>query len=187
MVITKEASDMYVENTFTEQVNQFQPKFAGFWIRFWAYMIDLIVLASLGGLIVKPLFRVIGIDVTNPPFVFLSSYKVTMLVIALLYFLLMTKYLKQTVGKMILGIKVVSKNEEPLSWSALLFREVIGHFISKLLVFPYVIVAFMPKKEALHDLFADTYVIHENVYVENGSIEYSSSDKGEQLQEQPNV
>lgn len=178
---------MFVENKLTEQVNHFQPKIAGFWTRFWAYTIDLIVLASLGGLIVKPVFRIIGISVTNPPFVFWSSYKVTMLVIALLYFLLMTKYLKQTVGKMILGIKVVSKNEEPLTWSALLFREVIGRFISKLLVFPYVLVAFMPKKEALHDLFADTYVVHENIFEENRGFEYLHSNKGEQLQEQPNV
>lgn len=179
---------MYIENTVNEQVNYFKPKLAGFWIRFWAYMIDLIVLASLGGLVVKPVFRVVGIDVTNPPFILLSSYKVTMLVIALFYFLLMTKYLKQTIGKMILGIKVVSKNEAPLTWSALFFREVIGRFISKLLVFPYVLVAFMPKKEALHDLFADTYVVHENVYEENGYLEYlNSSNKGEQLQEQPNV
>lgn len=178
---------MYIENIATEPVNHFQPKIAGFWIRFWAYLIDLIVLASIGGLVIKPIFRVVDIPVSNPPFIFFSTYKVTMLIVALLYFLLMTKYLKQTVGKMILGIKVISEKDEQLSWSTLVFREVIGRFISKLLVFPYVIVAFMPKKEALHDLFADTYVVHENIYEQSSYLEYLNGDKGEQLQEQPNV
>lgn len=166
---------------------QFEPKLAGFWVRFWAYMIDLIVLASLGGLLIKPIFRMIDLPITNPPFVLFSFYKVTMLIVALLYFLFMTKYLKQTVGKMILGIKVVAKNDGPLDWGTLVFREVIGRYISKVLVFPYLLVAFMPKKEALHDLFANTYVVHEHVYEKNGNFEYLKSNKVEQLQEQPNV
>ena len=167
--------------------NAFQPKIAGFWVRFWAYMIDLIVLASVGGLVFKPIFRVIDIPISNPPFLLFSYYKVTMLIIALLYFLLMTKYLQQTVGKMILGIKVIAKSDEPLSWDALVFREVIGRFISKVLVFPYILVAFMPNKEALHDLFANTYVVHEQVYEKNVGFEYLENDKLEQLQEQPNL
>lgn len=166
---------------------QFQPKIAGFWVRFWAYIIDLIVLASIGGLIIKPIFRVLSIPVTNPVFLFFSPYKVTLLIVTLLYFLLMTKFLQQTVGKMILGIKVVAKEKETFTWGTLIFREVIGRFISKILVFPYVLVAFMPKKEALHDLFANTYVIHENVYEENKTADYLGSHKGEQLQEQVQI
>ena len=57
-----------------------------------------------------------------------------------------------------MGIKVVPKDGGKLTWGTVLFREVIGRFISKLLVIPYLLVVFMPKKEALHDLFADTYV-----------------------------
>ena len=53
---------------------------------------------------------------------------------------------------------------QQLTWSTIIFREVIGRFISKLLVIPYLLVAFTPKKEALHDIFADTYVIHEDAY-----------------------
>ena len=33
-----------------------------------------------------------------------------------------------------------------------------------MLLIPYLLVVFMPKKEALHDLFADTVVVHENAY-----------------------
>ncbi len=167
--------------------DQFQPKIAGFWVRFWAYLIDLVVLFSIGGLVIKPIFRVMSIPVTNPGFIFFSPYKVTLLIVTLLYFLLMTMFLQQTVGKMILGIKVIAKETKPLSWSTLIFREVIGRFISKVLVFPYILVAFMPKKEALHDLFADTYVVHENVYEKASALNYLQQDKREKLQEQPNV
>ena len=76
----------------------------------------------------------------------------------------MTKYFQQTVGKMIMGIKVISQQEEQLTWNTIIFREVIGRFISKTLLIPYLFVVFMPKKESLHDLFADTYVVHERTY-----------------------
>lgn len=139
--------DVLLEDTLNVSRIHFQPKIAGFWVRFWAYIIDLIVLASIGGMIIKPIFRVLSIPVTNPIFLFFSPYKVTLLIVTLLYFLLMTKFLQQTVGKMILGIKVVAKEKESLTWGRLIFREVIGRFISKILVFPYVLVAFMPKKK----------------------------------------
>lgn len=184
---TQDTSTNLLQNQFTEKMQQFQPKVAGFWVRFWAYLIDLIVLSSISGLIIKPIFRVLSIPVTNPVFLFFTPYKVTLLIMTLLYFLFMTKFLQQTVGKMILGIKVVGKGNEKVTWGTLVFREVIGRFISKLLVFPYVLVAFMPKKEALHDLFADTYVVHENIYEKNHSSDYLHNHKGEQLQEQAHV
>lgn len=170
-----------------EQVERFQPKIAGFWVRFWAYIIDLIVLSSIGGLLIKPVFRVLSVPITNPMSLFFSPYKITLLIVTLLYFLLMTKFLQQTVGKMILGIKVITKEEKALDWGTLIFREVIGRFISKVLLFPYLLVAVMPRKEALHDLFADTYVVHEDVYEKTVSVNNLQQDKGEQLQEQPNV
>ena len=55
-----------------------------------------------------------------------------------------------------MGIKVVAKDGGKLTWGTVIFREVIGSFISKMLFIPYLLVIFMPKKEALHDLFADT-------------------------------
>ncbi|QBQ07031.1 RDD family protein [Sporosarcina pasteurii] len=165
----------------------FTPKLAGFWTRFWAYCIDIIVLFAISGLFIKPIFRVLEIPVTNPSFLFFTPYKITILIVTLLYFLFMTKYLQQTVGKIILGIKVTAKNEKNLTWGTLFFREVIGRFISKTLVIPYLLVVFMPKKEALHDIFADTYVIHEDVYEKRSRFEYLKNVKHEKLQESPNL
>ncbi|MCG7344404.1 RDD family protein [Sporosarcina sp. ACRSL] len=163
------------------RTEQFRPKFAGFWTRFWAYIIDLLIVSSISGIFIKPVFRILDIKISNPSFLLFSPYKVTLLILFLAYFALMTKFTSQTVGKMILGIKVVTTDGGKLTWGTILFREVIGRFISKLLTIPYLLVAFMPKKESLHDLFADTYVIHEHSF-EREIIETRQERKGEELQ-----
>ena len=167
----------------TVETEYFRAKYVGFWTRFWAYTIDLLVLSAISGIMIKPVFRVIGIDITNPSFLLFSPYKVTVLVLLLLYFMLMTKFLGQTVGKMIMGIRVVSKDGSKLTWGTVIFREVFGRFISKTLVIPYLLVVFMPKKEALHDLFADTVVEYEHTYEKEIRISYRSRLEGQQLQE----
>lgn len=164
------------------KTEQFRPKFAGFWTRFWAYLIDLLMVSAVSGIIIKPIFRILDIKISNPSFLLFSPYKVTILIVFLAYFALMTKFFSQTVGKMILGIKVVQKDEGKLTWGTVLFREVIGRFISKLLTIPYLLVVFMPKKEAVHDLFADTYVIHEQSF-EKEVLETRRERKGEELHE----
>lgn len=162
---------------------QFQAKYAGFWTRFWAYIIDLLVLSAISGIVVKPIFRVADIEITKPSFFLFSPYKVTALFLLLLYFILMTKYLQQTVGKMIMGIKVIPKDGGKMTWSTVIFREGFGRFISKMLVIPYLLVVFMPKKEALHDLFADSVVIHEHAYEKVSREKLRTKSDGQQLPE----
>lgn len=144
----------------------FRQKYAGFWIRLWAFFIDLIIITSISGIFVKPVFRLLNIAI-DKPFAFLfSPYKVAALLLLILYFTLMTKLAGQTAGKMIMGIRVVKVDGTKLDWGTVLFREGIGRFISQMLWFPYLLVLFMPRKAALHDVFADTAVVHERVYEE---------------------
>lgn len=149
-----------------EQTNEFgyRPKYAGFWIRFWAFLVDSIVVASLGGLIVKPIFRAMHWTIESPAWLLFTPFKVTMFVVFFTYFLVMTKWFGQTLGKMIFGIRVVMKDGTPVTWGAVIFRELFGRFISKMTYFPYLLAVVMPRKEALHDIFADTVVIHEEAY-----------------------
>lgn len=167
----------------TVQTEHFRAKYAGFWTRFWAYTIDLLVLSAISGILIKPIFRVTDIAITNPWFLLFSVYKVTTLLLLLLYFALMTKFFGQTIGKMIMGIRVVAKDGGRLTWGSVIFREVFGRFISKLLVVPYLLVLFMPKKEALHDLFADTVVEHEHFYEKEIQVMERKRFEGQQLQE----
>ncbi|MBD1380127.1 RDD family protein [Metabacillus arenae] len=137
----------------------------GFWIRFWAYLLDLAVVASINSIVVVPLFTLAGLE-TNGSSMF-SPISILKAMIFFLYFVLMTKYLNQTLGKMIFGLRVISlkeNNEGKLPWSTVIFREFIGRYVSKTIWIGYVIVAFTNKKQGLHDIFADTTVIHESLF-----------------------
>ena len=143
------------------EVAQNDAVYAGFWLRFWAYLIDIIAIWSLDQLLIKPIFK--ALNLSQYDFTILSPITIGSAVVFYLYFLLMTKYLGQTLGKMVLGLKVVSLKEESLSWGTVFFREVIGRFIVRTLMFgfTYILVGVLPKKQGLHDIFSDTSVIQE--------------------------
>jgi uncharacterized RDD family membrane protein YckC len=133
-------------------------RYAGFWMRFWAYLLDLIVVGSIERLIINPIFRAIEIPLIE--FNMFAPISIASAIIFYLYFVLMTKYFNQTIGKMVFGIKVIDLKNDKLTWGTILFREWIGRFISATVVIGYIIVAFLPKKQGLHDLFTETSVIH---------------------------
>ena len=163
-------SGIFVENqtvpnheafaTSIKTIGQDSPaiRYAGFWMRFWAYLLDLIVVGSIERLLIKPIFRILDIPLAE--FNMFAPISIASAIIFYLYFVLMTKYFNQTIGKMVFGIKVIDLKSEKLSWGTILFREWIGRFISATVVVGYIIVAFLPKKQGLHDLFTDTSVIH---------------------------
>src|SRR3954452_20687728 len=111
-------------------INDDQPdyKFAGFWMRFWAYLLDIVVIGSIDRIIVYPIFRMFDLSLSE-----VNMFAPLSIITAIVfygYFVLMTKYLGQTLGKMVFGLKVVSLNDEKLNWSTIMFREWIGRFIS---------------------------------------------------------
>ncbi|MGG4267987.1 RDD family protein [Peribacillus simplex] len=131
--------------------------FAGFWMRFWAYLADLFVIGSLNRILIHPIFKFYeGTDD-----LWFSAEGLLTGIVFFLYFVLMTKFLNQTLGKMILGLKVVTLKEEAktISWGTVLFRELIGRYISKVTWIGYLLAGLLPKKQALHDVFADTSVV----------------------------
>lgn len=149
----------YVEASFTGKVKEVETtplQFAGFWMRFWAYLVDLIIIGSLNRILIHPIFTFIDGKST---FAFLLAELIATTIVFYVYFVLMTKYFSQTLGKMIFGLKVVSLKEEHMTWGTLIFREFIGRFISKTIVVGYLLVGFLPQKQGLHDIFADTSVV----------------------------
>jgi uncharacterized RDD family membrane protein YckC len=146
------------DQVITHEPDTTSIRYAGFWMRFWAYLLDLIVVGSIERLIINPLFRAIEIPIIE--FNMFAPISIASAIVFYLYFVLMTKYFNQTLGKMVFGIKVIDLKNNKLSWGTILFREWIGRFISATVVIGYIIVAFLPKKQGLHDLFTDTSVIH---------------------------
>ncbi len=152
------------EHGFEKNEGQLSPyqqmpvRYAGFWMRFWAFLLDLIVVGSIERLVVNPLFRMMDISLVESNM--FAPVSIASAAVFYLYFVLMTKYFNQTLGKMVFGLKVVDLHQQNLTWGTVLFREWIGRFISATVVIGYIIVAFLPKKQGLHDLFTDTTVVH---------------------------
>ncbi|QFG01192.1 RDD family protein [Psychrobacillus glaciei] len=172
-----------ITQQISEKTTEFERKSAGFWIRFWAYFSDILILSSIGMLLIKPIFRLFSLEINDPtwyaPFTLITSF------LFYAYFVLMTKFFNQTVGKMIFGILVISKNDDKLTWSTILFREWIGRLISVLpLNIPYLVIAFTPKNQAIHDMIADTLVVHEAVYDKKEIGAYKHTSVSKELQEQ---
>ena len=77
-----------------------------------------------------------------------------------LYFsLLESSHFQASLGKMALGIKVINKQGDRLTFLAALIRNA-GKFLSgTLLMGGYIMAAFTGKKQALHDIIAGAYLI----------------------------
>src|SRR5699024_1628656 len=97
-------------------------------MRYWAYLVDLIIVFRINGIVLGPFkFYNEGVPIDIGLW---TMNSVVAGIVYYAYFLLMTKFLQQTVGKMIFGLKVVKENSEgQLLWSDLLFREIIGRFL----------------------------------------------------------
>ncbi|WP_079707876.1 RDD family protein [Paraliobacillus ryukyuensis] len=150
-----------VENSSVESTTT-NKRYAGFWMRFWAYVVDLLIVFSINGILLSP-FKFINegnaLDIG-----FWTVTGIIGSIVFYLYFLLMTKKFHQTVGKMILGLKVIREDDEPLRWSDLLFRELVGRFIHRvfsIFAFLYLFVAFTAQKQGIHDMIGNTRVIIE--------------------------
>lgn len=179
-----QANTSATQQVIVHRTAQYEQKAAGFWIRFWAYTVDILILASVSMLLIKPIFRLFSLDLNNP--VWYAPFTLITAAIFYAYFVLMTKLCSQTVGKMIFGIKVISKDGGKLKWSTVIFREWIGRLISIVpLNIPYLVVAFTPKKQGVHDFIADTLVVHETVFDLKEKVTYENA-PAKELHE-PNV
>ncbi|KYG32470.1 hypothetical protein AZF04_05235 [Alkalihalobacillus trypoxylicola] len=138
-----------------------EQRYAGFWLRFWAFLFDLIVLYAINQVLLKPVIQMAGLESLH--IITFSAGSILYAISFFAYFALMTKYTGQSLGKMIIGIKVISIDGKPLSWGTVLFREGVGRLIHQIFFFTkfiYIVIAFTPKKQGIHDMIAQTAVIH---------------------------
>lgn len=129
----------------------------GFWVRFWAFLIDLAVI----GMSSRVLFGGLAANYeTVQSFIMINTLFVGIWGAA--YLVIMTALWGQTLGKMIFGIRVVQENGAPITWQTAIMRELIGRIISQLLGtnLGYLVCAFHPQKRAVHDIISDTYVVY---------------------------
>ncbi len=133
--------------------------YAGFAIRGLALIIDLIIISSLRKIGLNPILKLLGFGFESN---FLSVYQISSLLLGLLYFTLMTKLSNgQTLGKMILGLRVVPIYEEELSWPTVISREFFGRIILQKIKILYGLALFSKKNQQAADFFAGTTVVKE--------------------------
>ena len=146
------------------ETRQYALKTAGFWVRFWAFLLDGLLITAVGGILVNPIFYLMDWSLSET--VWYAPISIISAIIYYGYFVLMTKFFGQTLGKMACGLRVVSLKHDKLTWSDVLFRDWIGRFISNIFMPLYIFVAILPDNQGLHDFFAETTVVHEKIYVE---------------------
>lgn len=143
---------------------------AGFWTRLLAFSIDMLVVAALNSIIWNALS--LNTSTTGLPYKLLHVNSLFLGITGAAYFIIMTRYYQQTLGKMILGIKVVQRSNKPLSWITVIFRELVARSLSQLmgLYLGYIVCWFNREKRCAHDYLSDTWVVYEKSTYENHSI-----------------
>lgn len=144
-------------------------KYAGFWVRFVASIIDGVVLFFIDSLVSLLFFQKLvffmspdnfGDDyLISPDFLLFNFFS---LAIGLIYYAGMQSSSKQaTIGKMAFDIKVVRTDGSRIS-----FLRGVGRYFSKwvsavILMIGYIMAAFDSRKQALHDKIADTMNVYD--------------------------
>ena len=136
----------------------YPPRYAGFWVRFGAYLLDAVILGVcvFAGLIVG-----LALVVAAPPIGILAI--VALYAVAICYQPYLWWKRGATFGQSALGLRVVREQDGgPISGGAAVVR-FIGLIVSAWVIYLGLIwVAFEPRKRGWHDMMAGTVVIHVN-------------------------
>ena len=137
---------------------------APFWKRFIAIMIDIVLLNFSLLLLSVGMGFVLG-GMMQDKELMLSSVEYLApvgVLIFWLYFALQESSSKQaTLGKRLMGIYVVSKDETQLTFVQASIRH-FAKYLSTILFIGFIMAAFTQKKQALHDMIADALVLKKN-------------------------
>jgi len=120
--------------------------YAGFWRRLVAVIIDGVILGAITGV----LMAIFGAQQAAS---WLGS------IIGIIYVIGFWTWRGQTLGKMVMGIKIVETDGSPIGIGRAILRYV-GYLVSTIIIcIGYLMIAWDSKKQGLHDKIAGTYVV----------------------------
>ena len=158
--VEKVEKDLSLPTTIEDYMTLSKNFYAGFWTRFVAYLIDMIVIYSIASLLNTFSFGLLNKQLDFP---ILGEESLSYVIVMFAYFISMTYFFSQTLGKMIMKIKVETNKGDRLGLMDIVYRELVGRLLTIFLVYiPYLAVAFTNKKKGLHDYIADTVVVKED-------------------------
>jgi len=149
-------------------------RYAGFWRRFVAHLIDNVLIGFVSLLLLVPALAILGVGIgagmmeesesgIGILLAFIAAYMAAILLIVVLqwlYYALMESSSRQaTLGKLALGIVVTDLNGQRIS-----FGRATGRYFGKIvsgmiLTIGYIMAGFTEKKQALHDIMASCLVV----------------------------
>ena len=135
--------------------------YAGFWRRFVAALLDGLILWVIETIVALIIAAVASGAARSSAAATVGLVLLVLdFLIGILYYALQESSPKQaTLGKRALGIMVTDTQGRPISFGRALGRT-LGKFVSGLiLLIGYLMAAFTARKQALHDLMADTLVV----------------------------
>lgn len=154
--------------------------YAGFWIRFVAYIIDAIIVGTVQSFFIVPILGVLGINMLSSmesmqaggatpedmiPYMMAALSGIMMAaiistIISIVYFSFMeSSKIQGTVGKMVLGLKVTDMDGNQLNLGKAFLRN-IGKILSQMIaMIGFIMAGFTDKKQALHDMIAGALVV----------------------------
>jgi uncharacterized RDD family membrane protein YckC len=130
---------------------------AGFWIRVVAYVIDAVIVGIVNFVWTFLVTLAAGGNITGAPVVLVDLIDT---LVAIAYFSYFWSSRGQTIGMMATNLRVTRSDGSPLTLGRAIGR-VFALYLSFLILFIGVImVAFTERKRGLHDMIADTVVVH---------------------------
>ncbi len=152
--------------------------YAGFWLRFVAYIIDGLILGCVQFILIMPVLAVFGVGIVSRAkelesgdeaaamsfvatfMAFFVLYQIVFWILQILYhsFMESSKF-QGSVGKLALGIKVTDMDGNKVEFGKAIVRnlsKILSHYIAFI---GYIMAAFTDKKQALHDMIASALVI----------------------------
>jgi len=134
---------------------------AGFWRRFVAYIIDVILVGVIAGIVESIIAAIVraSTDVTGVS----VREGVVGLIVGILYFGYLWSRNGQTLGYMALGVRLIRSSGEPVSFVFAAVRYVLIYLSFALCLIPAIVSAFMiglsEQKQGIHDAIMGTYVV----------------------------
>jgi uncharacterized RDD family membrane protein YckC len=149
-------------------------RYAGFWLRFFAAFLDMVIVPTLLLLIVifiALIWSIVGMFVTTTGLVLphvtvtfagmgIALISMSILILSFLYepLMLSSRY-QATIGMMMLSLKIVDIDMKPIGFGTAFLRMLCEYLSSALFFIGYIMIAFTPRKQGLHDKIMDTYIL----------------------------
>ncbi len=146
----------------TPQQSVPQIGYAGFWLRYLAAIFDGVIMNIVSFLLGLALGFVWATAVPEAKNSIILPIISGVLGVLLYwgYFIYFTNKQQATIGKKLLGLRVVAEDGSRLSLGKIIFRETIGKIISMVILgIGFFMVAFTAKKQGLHDKMAGSVVL----------------------------